>query len=414
MLYRTFIFLALLASLTALTASFWIVCPAPAYNLWLLSVVASEWSLWLAALGILGIACALIAHTLNRTRRLWWRVALVCGVVAASCSLVPLVSGLQVARHHGVNLSLARYFNGVHGSAEQRGAVKTYTFANAEGVELKLDAYLPPAGVEANGAGIIIVHSGSWRAGERSDFPQWNYWLARQSYTIFDVDYRLAPQPNWQTATGDVKCAVAWVKHHAAEFRVAPQRLALMGRSAGGHLALLAAYANEDARLPSSCDNEINNDANTGNEATPDTNGVRAVVSLYAPTDLIWAYDNPANQRVIDGKATLRAFLGGSPHESNLMRERYLVASPTKHVTPATTPTLLIHGGHDQLVRDENMSLLAARLAEAGASHKTIFISYAQHGFDYNFNGWGAQVSQAVMLDFFRANLNSSDALDAR
>ncbi|MCP9496207.1 MAG: alpha/beta hydrolase [Pyrinomonadaceae bacterium MAG19_C2-C3] len=392
MLYRIFIITALLASLAVLAASIWIVCPAPFYNVWLLSVVASEWSLWLAALGLVGIVCALIAHALNRTKRLWWRVALVCGVVAAVCAVVPLFSGLHAAREHKVDLSFARYFAGVRGDALPSGDIKTYTFATVEGVELKLDAYLPPAGVEANGAGIVVVHGGSWRAGERGDFPYWNHWLASQGYTVFDVDYRLAPQPNWRTATGDVKCAVAWVKNHAAEFQLDANRLALLGRSAGGHLALLAGYAHDDARLPSSC------------EDATDTS-VRAMVSFYAPTDLIWAYDNPANQRVIDGKATLRAFLGDSPHESDAMRERYLLTSPTMHVSPATPPTLLIHGGHDQLVRDENMRLLAARLAQAEMSHKTIFISYAQHGFDYNFNGFASQISQSVVLDFLRANL---------
>lgn len=394
MLYRIFITLALLASLAALAASFWIVCPAPFYNVWLLSVVASEWSLWLAALGFVGIACALIAHTLNRTRRLWWRVAVVCGVAAFACAVVPLLSGLRAAREHDVDVSFARYFAGVRGSAMHSGDIKTFTFATVEGTELKLDAYLPPAGVAANGAGIVVVHGGSWRAGERSDFPQWNHWLASQGYTIFDVDYRLAPQPNWQSATGDVKCAVAWVKRHAAEFQVDRNRLALMGRSAGGHLALLAGYAPGDARLPSSC------------EDVTDTS-VRAVMSLYAPTNLIWAYDNPANERVIDGKATLRAFLGDSPHESDAMRERYLVASPLTHISSATVPTLLVHGGLDQLVRDENMRFVAARLSQAGVAHETISLGYAQHGFDYNFNGFGSQVTQAVMLDFLRANLTA-------
>lgn len=394
MLYRIFIIAALLASLAALAAGFWIVCPAPAYNVWLLSVVASEWSLWLAALAFVGILCALVAHTLNRAKRLWWRVAFVCGAVALVCAVVPLISGLRAAHEHKVDLSMGRYFAGVRGDTMPVRDIKTYTFATVEGIELKLDTYLPPAGIAANGAGIIVVHGGSWRAGERSDFPQWNYWLASQGYTVFDIDYRLAPQPNWQTATGDVKCAVAWVEAHAADFQIDANRLALLGRSAGGHLALLAAYTKNDVRLPSSC------------ESVTDTN-VRAVVSLYAPTDLIWAYDNPANQRVIDGKATLRAFLGNSPHQSDAMRERYLAASPVTHVSNATVPTLLIHGGRDQLVRDENMRLLAARLAETGVAHKTISLGYAQHGFDYNFNGFGSQIAQTVMLDFLRVNLEA-------
>jgi dipeptidyl aminopeptidase/acylaminoacyl peptidase len=89
------------------------------------------------------------------------------------------------------------------------------------------------------------------------------------------------------------------------------------------------------------------------------------------------------------------------------MRERYFLASPVAHVSAETPPTLLIHGGQDQLVRSENMTRLAARLKEANAPHKTLFIPYAQHGFDYNFNGFGAQIAQSVILDFLRENTQS-------
>jgi hypothetical protein len=74
----------------------------------------------------------------------------------------------------------------------------------------------------------------------------------------------------------------------------------------------------------------------------------------------------------------------------------------------------LIHGGRDQLVRDEHMSLLMRSLqsshdndthAGGRSPHKAILLPYAQHGFDYNFNGWGAQVTQPVLLDFLDTHL---------
>jgi dipeptidyl aminopeptidase/acylaminoacyl peptidase len=99
--------------------------------------------------------------------------------------------------------------------------------------------------------------------------------------------------------------------------------------------------------------------------------------------------------------------LGGSPHESDEMGERFVLASPVAHVSSKTPPTLLIHGGQDQLVRSENMTRLAGRLKESNAPHKTLFIPYAQHGFDYNFNGFGAQIAQSEILDFLRENLQA-------
>jgi acetyl esterase/lipase len=158
---------------------------------------------------------------------------------------------------------------------------------------------------------------------------------------------------------------------------------------------LLAAYTAGDTRLESSC---------TPPYAGVETS-VRAVASFYAPTDLAWAYDNPANEFVINGPATLRRFLGGSPHETPALAARFRLASPVSHVSARTPPTLLIHGGRDQLVREENMHRLAARLTDANVAHDTVFLSYAQHGFDYNFNGWGAQVVQPVLLEFLNKHL---------
>lgn len=377
----------------ALLAVIWIIVPALTYNIWLFSVVASEWSFWLGALALIGIICSLF----NRGGNLWI-ASLIIGIIALIISLYPFFSVVSTAREQNVSLSLGRYFNGLwkeNGSSKDNTKnFTTHTFAQVDGKDLRLDVYSPTQNTANNGASLIVVHGGSWSAGERSDFPQWNQMFAAQGFTVFDVDYRLA-QPNYLTATGDVKCAVKWVKENAAKFKISPDRIALLGRSAGGHLALLAAYSAGDARLPASC------------SQTDVSENVRAVISIYAPTDLSWAYDNPANQRVIDGPQTLANFLGGSPHESDEMLERYVVASPVSHITRNTPPTLLIHGGQDQLVRPENMNLLADKLKQEGAPHKTLFIPYAQHGFDYNFNGWAAQISESAILDFLRENIKS-------
>lgn len=388
--------ISLIISLIALLATVWIIVPAPSYYIWLFSVLASEWSLGFGVLALAGIFFAILARMKNGGRI--WTLSFVMGASALFISLYPLVSALSAARNQNISLSWCEYFSGFRRDNSEINYA-TRTFTEIEGQELKLDVYLPPAGTEKNGAGVIVVHGGSWNGGRRNDFPQWNAWLARQGFAVFDIDYRLAPQPNGQTATGDVKCAAAWVRQNAAEFGIAPDRIALLGRSAGAQLALLAAYSENNPQFPSSCaDKEI--------PITTTLSGkkIRAVISLYAPTDLIWSYDHPANEAVIDGRDTLRRFLGGNPHESEEMENRFLASSPVANVSAQTPPTLLIHGGEDQLVKFENMNLLAAKLRDNGVLHQEIFISYAQHGFDYNFDGWGAQVIKPQILEFLREN----------
>ncbi len=384
-------FTAFAGGAVALLSAVWIVVPAPHPSVWLFAVAASEWSLWLAMLALIAIIGALAARYFSSGGLIWF-VSLVVGIAALAISLYPLLSVVSVAREKNVSLSLGRYFSAVTSSRTPIENFKTYTFARAGGADLQLDVYAPTVENANNGASVVVVHGGSWSGGGRSDFPEWNRWLAANGYTIFDVDYRLAPPPNYLTATGDVKCAVRWVKNHAAEFNVNPERIALLGRSAGAHLALLAAYSADDKSFPATCAD------NQPNEA------VRAVVSFYAPADLLWAFDHPANEAVIDGKGTLAAFLGGSPHESNEMRDRYVSAAPLAHISLKTPPTFLIHGGQDQLVRDENMRFLDEKLNELKVPHETLLIRYAQHGFDYNFKGFGSQIVQPLLLDFLGAN----------
>ena len=387
-------FTGLAASAFALLSAMWIVVPAPHPSVWLLAVAASEWSLWLAALALFAIICASAARYFDGGGKMWL-ASLILGIVALVISLYPLLSIISVARENNISLSSKRYFSRIFTGKTSTENFKTYPFARIDGVDLQLDVYAPTVENANHGAGVVVVHGGSWNGGRRSDFLEWNQWLAANGFTVFDIDYRLT-QPNYLTATGDVKCAARWIKNHAAEFNIAPDRIALLGRSAGAHLALLAAYSAGDSRIPATC---------TENQTSEKSSEkVRAVVSFYAPTDLLWDFDNPANEAVINGKMTLSNFLGGSPHESSQMREKYILASPVSHISAATPPTLLIHGGRDQLVWSENMLFLDEQLTAANVPHQTLLIPYAQHGFDYNFNGFGSQIVQPEIIRFLQEN----------
>jgi acetyl esterase/lipase len=385
--------LPLILNLIALIAVVWIIVPAPSASIWLFSVAASEWSLWIALASLVGIVLASIARLFYGERKIWLATIIV-GSIVLTIALYPLFSALMLAREQNVSLSIKEYFSTIwkkdNDSDSKNAKTTTYAFARIDEKDLLLDVYSPTNKSENNGASVVVIHGGSWSSGVRSDFPQWNRWLAEQGFTVFDIDYRLS-QPNYLSAIGDVKCAVRWIKNHAAEFNFSPDRMAVLGRSAGAHLALLAAYSVGDARLSASC------------ETAADEN-LRAVVSFYAPTDLLWDFDNPANESVINGPLTLGNFLGGNPHEANEIRERYVLASPTAHVSNRTPPTLLIHGGRDQLVREENMRFLAEKLENANVPHQTVFIPYAQHGFDYNFNGFGSQIVKPIVLKFLIEN----------
>ena len=383
MLRGSLIVLALLCCASATLLAIWIVIPF--YPLWTVALGASEWGLWLTILALVGIFLGVAARALGSR---WGLIAaLVLGLPGIGLGLLPLAQALPVARQHEARLSLSRYLWGWR-SPPTGDAPETVTFANVDGRPLMLDVYRSAAASSGVRPAIVVVHGGSWSAGDKSDFPQWNYWLTAQGYTIFDVQYRLAPQPNWQTATGDVKCAVGWVREHAAEYGVDPARIALLGRSAGAHLALLAGYSADESVLPPSC-------------ATGDTT-VKLVVEFYGPTDLAWGYNATADANGENGSPATERLLGGTPRT---LPQEYALSSPVTHVRATTPPTLLLHGGRDQLVSPLHSTMLVERLRAANVAYDTVDIPYGQHGFDYNFNGWSGQIVRPVLQRFLERYL---------
>jgi len=376
--------LALLFSSSAALISVWIVIPAPLVILWIVAVGASEWSLWFGLLGLIGVILALWGLALGSRWPAW--LALGLAVLTMVFAAVPPLQSLPVARANNVRLSLAQYIFGL--PIQQTAQRQTVPFAAVDGQSLVLDVYTPSQPAATTRPAIIVIHGGSWSGGQKSDFPRWNQWLVDHGFVVFDIEYRLAPQPNWQTATADVKCAIGWVKQNAATYNVDAQRLALWGRSAGGHLALLAAYTPDEPALPPSC-------------PISDTQ-VQAVVAFYGPADLLWGYTHPAKPDVIDGPGTLRRFLGGDPQA---VPDAFRIGSPITHVGSATPPTLLLHGRRDNLVGARHSELLAEQLSVTNIPHQTVYIPYGQHGFDYNFNGWGSQIVQPVTLKFLQTYL---------
>jgi acetyl esterase/lipase len=302
----------------------------------------------------------------------------------------PPIAAYRLAGQRGVKLDLGRYLTAAidTGAAHPDGTV---TFARVEGRPLQLDFYRPaPVGPAGDPLpAVIVVHGGGWSKGDKGEAALWNRWLARRGFAVFDIQYRLAPQPNWRTATGDVKCAIGWVKESAAQaatgMAVDPERVAVLGRSAGGHLALLAAYTAAEDDLPPSC-------------PVRDPRA-SAVVALYAPTDLVWGYGRPANPRVYDTSQKLRDFLGGTPDTA---AAAYARASIVSRVSARAPRTLLVHGARDQFVSPLHVDRLRPLLEKSQVEHDALIVPYGQHGFDYVFGGLSGQILEATLLRFLQ------------
>lgn len=300
---------------------------------WYVGIGATEWGHWLFVL------CLVVALFFGRRRE----TALV--VLAGLIALLP---GLRAFTQDG-RLSFARLFTGV-----PVGAVERETFSFAPG--LSLDVYHPP-GVWPSRC-VMMVHGGAWARGDRAEFGGLNPYLAERGYTVCAMDYRLAPGARYPAQLEDLDAARAFMASRGC------REFVWIGRSAGGHLAMLECYRHGD----------------------------RGVVGFYPPTDLAWSYEHPSNPRVLDSPRSLRDFLGGPPPAPV-----YVEASPYAFAG-SLPPTLILHGGRDDLVFLEQ----SRRFVERHPSARLVVYPWANHGFDVNFSGPSGQLSTFEVEDFLR------------
>lgn len=246
--------------------------------------------------------------------------------------------------------------------------------------ELRADLYQPP-GDEPHPV-ILNIHGGSWRGGDKGGmFAPHAWWLANQGYVVLDVQYRLSPTALWPAQLGDVKTAIRWLRANAPRLGVDPERIGLIGRSAGGQLALMAAFTAHDPKFPAP-------------PGLPERDDVQSVVAVYSPTDL------PYLQSTV--YTPLDYWLGSTIDERP---DLYIEASPLYAVKAGAPPVLLAHGGADNLVPAEHSERLHKRVRELGGT--SVFLSYpwGRHGFDFSLNGLGGHLLQYDMDRFLARTL---------
>jgi acetyl esterase/lipase len=353
----------------------------------ILGLIALAFPLHLLAVTIVAAALGVLAWRCGAA--LAMPAFALVAVLAVLMALWPSLALRQRAREIGVSLSLGDYIANalrpnLGGAQPQRSVVYR---AAPDGTSLQLDVWRADrAAGEAPRPAVVRVHGGAWTGGRRGDFGEWNRWLNGLGIDVFDIDYRLDPPERWRDQVGDVKCALGWVAAHAAEYRIDPAHIALMGHSAGSHLAMLAAYSMGDRQLPPSCDAP----------AVP----VRAVINLYGPVDLVIGYEDSGS--LAYAQDALRQFTGGPPAT---YPERYRAASPVSHVGADTPPTITLLGESDRIVSTDQPRILDAALAKAGVYRETYLLPATDHAFDLNWGGFATQIARAKLEHFLRQRL---------
>ena len=374
--------LSLVLAVATLFLAAWIFLPPPNVALLTLAVGAPEISQWL---GVAALVALWLARPRLRADRVA-RVAAACAMGALGCAASVFVRFPATARSFDAELraatggdplrsvpgeiratlrpsalSVSDLFRGIAPGAALVDS--NVPLGSPDGVPLTLDIYRP---LQRGRYPLVAqIYGGSWQRGAPGADAAFARWLAAQGYVVVALDYRHAPQYQWPAQMDDIRAGLTWIRERAGRYGVDTSRVAIIGRSAGAQLALMAAW-------------------------TPGPLTIRAVISYYGPADLSDAYRNPPRPDPLHIRGIQEAFLGGTPDEDP---DGYRDASPIAHVAGALPATLLIQGRRDNIVEPRYGRALRDSLRAAGSTVAYLEIPWAEHAFDMVFNGPSSQLA---------------------
>jgi gluconolactonase len=260
--------------------------------------------------------------------------------------------------------------------------VRDVIYGHKSGVALTMDMFTPKKG--ANGAAIVIVVSGGWVSDQASIDSSWFTPLIDESvtrgYTVFAVCHGSQPRFVIPDAIADLNRAVRFIRSHARDYRIDPNRIGITGGSAGGHLSLMQGTAGDRG----------NPKAKDAVERT--SSRVQAVACFFPPTDFLNYGEKGQHAFAENGVlANFRTAIDVRELDRRTKRLEHLAdkgkvealcrrVSPIAHVSIDDPPTLIIHGDADRLVPIQQAELIVAKLKQSGVPAELVVKKGGGHG----------------------------------
>lgn len=258
---------------------------------------------------------------------------------------------------------------------------KDLEYRNVADQSLKADFY-KPAKPLANPAPLIIaVHGGSWSGGKKEDMASICEALANQGFAVATVSYRLSPKHRWPAHIHDVQASVRYFRANAAKFGVNPDKIGMVGVSAGAHLALLTAFSPRWETAPA--DNPTV------------SSGVKCVFNIFGPVDLTQDF-NPALAGLVSQQVMGIKY---DPKNEVIIRQ-----GPISHISKTSPPVFTIHGDKDQVVPVKQAYRLDEAMKANGREHTLRIVPGMGHNVDVQNPECAKALTEAT--EFLKKNLN--------
>jgi acetyl esterase/lipase len=250
-------------------------------------------------------------------------------------------------------------------------------YGRKAGLALTMDVFTPKG--KSNGLGIVVAVSGGWRSHPAAIRPEMYYSLLEHGYTVFAVVHGTQPKFTIPEIIDDMNRAVRYIRYHARDYHIDPDRLGITGGSAGGHLSLMLGTAGTDG------------DPKARDPIDRLSSRVQAVACFYPPTDFLnWGKPGA----VLDTRHMDSRFRAAMDFQELDSRERVFQRitdekkvldilrriSPITHVTADDAPTLIIHGDADKLVPLQQSEEMVTKLKDVGVPAKLVVKKGCGHG----------------------------------
>ncbi|MBM7790259.1 alpha/beta hydrolase [Tenggerimyces flavus] len=320
----------------------------------------------LALLGLLGVAAR--PGRISRPR---WRRVVAMVVAAPVLVLVVAVTTLGVVLGSNAFAGAAIPAATVAPHALPAGQRSTVEYCRPDGIPLPMDLYLPAVAQRRSGPAPVVMyaHGGGFVLGNRrldglgarlgghegALFVPLQKWLNALGFVVASIDYRLAPGVPPMVPVEDAKCAVRFLRAHAAGLGIDPHHIGVWGSSAGGTISSLVGLAGPGAGFDHG-------------QYADQSSAVQAVVDMFGPADLTRVGDAGPFARF-----TARVSLGGSPGIRHAI-------SPISYVRPDAPPFLILHGRDDTDFPVRQSTDFADRLRSAGVHTALVVVDGADHG----------------------------------
>lgn len=338
---------------------------------------------------VLGLILILICFLFYRYEKYWRKlltVNLILSVLFFLAQIYFTVVMFSTAKKYNTKVS---FFQGLKSQGEPIKPEETYSYLTIYNEEQHIDVFHPETKSSVPAIPIILVHGGAFVEGNRTNVGYAANWFKDHGYAVFSIDYPLGKNDrhNWESAVNSVVTSMGFIVKNSKKFNVDPNKIVLVGGSAGAALVMQA-----DLGLRKGFAKSYD---------SPQPSVPAAVIAIYPPVSLSELWQKIDEKKNIDLKDAARKYLGGSPTE---FPQRYAQLNLINQLSKGISPTFIIAGEIDHVVNVEATRKFVKKAENLKLPVSYVEIPYGEHVFDANSNAIAGQIEWNKIEEFLKNN----------